>query len=82
MQGSYKSWKTWKTWKVCRFLLKSGKSHGLFLENGKSQGKVMEFILWVLGQFKGDSSNLRQVKLPDVTMGTICMIALSLSPWV
>ena len=49
-----------------------------FLENGKSHGKVMEFIPWFLGQFKGNSSNLRQVKLPDLSMGTICLIALSL----
>ena len=91
-QGSYESWKTWKTWKICWFLLKSGKSHGIILENGKSHGKVMEFIPWFHGgQFKGKSSNLRQVKLPELTMGTICVIALSLvcyivwnwlSPWV
>ena len=55
-----------------------------FLENGKSHGKVMEFIPCslgfsptVCGQFKGNSSNLRQVKLPDLTMGT-SVIALSL----
>ena len=31
------------------------------------------------GQFKRNSSNLRQVKLPDLTMGTICVIALSVT---
>ena len=45
----------------------------------------MEFIPWFLGvfsncggQFKGNCSNLRLVKLHDLTMGTICVIALSL----
>ena len=48
------------------------------MENGKSHGRVVEFIPWFLGQFKGNSSNLRQVKLPHLTMGTICVIDLSL----
>ena len=30
------------------FLFKSGKSSGIFLENGKSHGKVMECIPWFL----------------------------------
>ena len=30
------------------------------------------------GQFKGNSNNLRQVKLPDLTMGPICVIVLFL----
>ena len=50
------------------------------MENSKSHGKVMEFIPWFL-EFSptmvDNSSNLRQVKLPDLTMGTICVIAFS-----
>ena len=49
-----------------------------FWKNGKSHGKFMEFIPLFLGQFKGNFSNLRQVKLPDLIMGSICVIALSL----
>ena len=50
---------------------KSWKSHGIY-----------SFVPMIFSnhgrQFKGNSSNLRQVKSPDLTMGTMCVIALSL----
>ena len=49
-----------------------------FWKMAKVMEKSWEFIPWFLGQFKCNSSNLRQIKLPDLTIGTICLIALSL----
>ena len=50
---------------------KSWKSHGIY-------SLVPMIFSNRGGQFKGNSSNLREVKLPDLTMGTISVLAVSL----
>ena len=67
---------------------KSWKSHGIYslvprifflsifdLIAISSNLRQVRFIIFFNGgeQFNANSSNLRQVKLPDLTMGTICM---------
>ena len=60
-----------KSWNIFRKWQKSWKSHGIY-------SLVPRIFSNRGGQFKGNSSNLRQVKLPDLNIGTICVIALSL----
>ena len=61
------------------FLEVREKSWIFFVENGESHGKSQGIYSLVprifsnrRGQFKGNSSNLREVKLPDLTMVTMC----------